>query len=208
METLKTNILIADDHSIVAGGIAAILNTTDHLNIIGVVDDGQKVLNTVSETPVDLVLLDINMPVMNGIECTRRLKAQHPDTKVIVVTMYNRKQFIRELFEVGADGCVLKSNSGKELLSAIERVVSGKTYFDQLNDFIDAPKEFKEFRLSEREIEIIELIAEGVTSKEIASRLFISEHTVKTHRKNIFQKTNVSDSDQLINWAMNNKLIR
>jgi DNA-binding NarL/FixJ family response regulator len=194
--------------SIVAGGIEAILNTADHLNVIGIVGNGQKVLDRVAQTPVDLVLLDINMPVMNGIECTRRLKEQYPEIKVIVITMYNRKQFIRELFEVGADGCILKSNTGKELLTALERVISGKTYFDQLNDFIDAPKEFKEFRLSEREIEIIELIAEGATSKEISNRLFISEHTVKTHRKNIFQKTQVSDSDQLINWAMNNKLIR
>ena len=208
METLKTKILIADNHSMVAGGIAALLNTSDNLNVVGIVEDGQKVLNMVAENPVDLVLMDINMPEMNGIECTRRLKENYPDTKVIVVTMYNHKKLVREMFEVGADGCVLKSNSGKELLSAIERVISGKTYFDQLNDFIDAPKEFKEFRLSEREIEIIELIAEGATSKEISNRLFISEHTVKTHRKNIFQKTQVSDSDQLINWAMNNKLMR
>jgi len=208
MEKRKTNILIADDHPIVAGGIAAILNTAADLNVIGIVDNGQKVLEKVAETTVDLVLLDINMPVMNGIECTKQLKGKYPHIKVIVITMYNRKQFIRELFEVGADGCILKSNSGKELLTAIERVTSGKTYFDQLNDFIDAPKEFKEFRLSEREIEIIELIAEGCTSKEIATRLFISEHTVKTHRKNIFQKTSVSDSDELIKWAMNNQLIR
>ena len=208
MEKHRTNILIADDHPIVAGGIAAILNTADNLNIIGIVDNGQKVLEKAAEVPLDLVLLDINMPVMNGIECTKRLKAQYPAIKVIIITMYNRKQFIRELFEAGADGCILKSNTGKELLTALKRVISGKTYFDQLNDFVDAPKEFKEFRLSEREIEIIELIAEGATSKEISNRLFISEHTVKTHRKNIFQKTQVSDSDQLINWAMNNKLIR
>lgn len=207
MNKPRTNILIADDHSIVAGGIEAILNTSDEFNVVGIVDNGQKVLEFIANTPVDLVLMDINMPVMNGIDCTRRLKADHSAIKVIILTMYNRKQFIRELFEVGADGCVLKSNTGKELLTAIERVVSGKTYFDQLNEFIDAPKEFKEFRLSEREIEIIELIAEGVTSKEISNRLFISEHTVKTHRKNIFQKTNVTDSDQLIQWAMNNKLI-
>lgn len=207
MEKPKTQILIADDHSIVAGGIAAILNTADTFKVVDIVDNGQKVLETAAIRPVDLVLLDINMPVMNGIECTRQLKARFPEIKVIVITMYNRRQFIRELFEVGADGCILKSNTGKELLTAIDRVISGKTYFDQLNDFIDAPKEFKEFRLSEREIEIIDLIAEGATSKEIASRLFISEHTVKTHRKNIFQKTNVSDSDQLIQWAMNNRLI-
>lgn len=208
METHKTTVLIADDHQIVAGGIELIINTSESCKVVGVVDNGQKVLDLLAVAPVDLVLMDINMPVMNGIDCTRRIKAQYPGVKIIVLTMYNRKQFIRELFEVGADGCVLKSNTGKELLIAIERVRSGKTYFDQLNDFVDAPKEFKEFRLSEREIEIIELIAEGETSKEIANRLFISEHTVKTHRKNIFQKTNVSDSDQLIQWAMNNKLIR
>lgn len=207
MEKTKTNIVIADDHSIVAGGIEAILNTSDAYQVIGIVDNGQKVLEAIQKQRIDLVLMDINMSVMNGIECTRRIKISHPEIKVIILTMYNRKQFIRELFEVGADGCVLKSNTGKELINAIERVVSGKTYFDQLNDFIDAPKEFKEFRLGEREIHIIELIAEGLTSKEIASRLFISEHTVKTHRKNIFQKTKVNDSDQLIQWAMNHKLI-
>ena len=119
------------------------------------------------------------MPVMNGIECTRKLKQLYPTIKVIILTMYNRKQFIRELLQVGADGCILKNNSGKELLGAIDRVISGKTYFDQLNEFIDAPKVFKEFKLSEREIEIIEFISEGFTSKEIAERLFISEHTVK-----------------------------
>lgn len=203
----KTNILIADDHSIVADGIAAVLSTSDKFNVIGVVDNGKKVLDQVQNGLVDLVLIDINMPVMNGIECTRKIKESHPNVKVIFITMYNRKQFIRELFEIGADGCILKNNTGKDLLGAIDRVVSGKTYFDQLNDFIDAPKEFKEFRLSQREIEIIELIAEGSTSKEISNRLFISEHTVKTHRKNIFQKTNVTDADQLIQWAMNNKLL-
>lgn len=203
----ETNILIADDHSIVADGIAAVLSTSDKFNVIGVVDNGKKVLDQVQNGLVDLVLIDINMPVMNGIECTRKIKESHPNVKVIFITMYNRKQFIRELFEIGADGCILKNNTGKDLLGAIDRVVSGKTYFDQLNDFIDAPKEFKEFRLSQREIEIIELIAEGSTSKEISNRLFISEHTVKTHRKNIFQKTNVTDADQLIQWAMNNKLL-
>jgi DNA-binding NarL/FixJ family response regulator len=208
MEKLDTTILIADDHHIVAGGIAAILNNSGAFRVAGIVDNGKKVLETIARTHIDLVLMDINMPEMNGIDCTRRLKAEYPTVKVIILTMYNRKQFIRELIEVGADGCILKSNSGKELITAIERVISGKTYFDHLNDFIDAPKQFKEFRLSEREIEIIELIAEGATSKEISSRLFISEHTVKTHRKNIFQKTQVSDSDQLIQWAMNNKLIR
>lgn len=201
------NILIADDHLIVAGGVKAILDSTEHVTVVGTVENGKQVLDYVNKNPVDVVLMDINMPIMNGVDCTQTLKKQHPNTKVIALTMYNRKQFIRELIEAGADGCILKSNSGKELLEAIDRVQSGKTYFDQLNEFIDAPETFKAYKLSEREIEIIEFISEGFTSKEIAERLFISEHTVKTHRKNIFRKTKVTNADQLIKWAMNERLL-
>lgn len=205
--SVKTRVLIADDHTIVASGVKAILDSSNEYNTLGVVADGVEALDFVEKNKVDIVLMDINMPNMNGIECTRKLKEKWPDIKVIILTMYNRKQFIRELLDVGADGCVLKNNSGTELILAIERVQSGKTYFDQLNDFVDAPKELKEFKLGEREIEIIELIAEGETSKEIAARLYISEHTVKTHRKNIFRKVGVNDADALVNWAMNQKLI-
>lgn len=201
------NILIADDHLIVAGGVKAILDSTEHVTVVGTVENGKQVLDYVNKNPVDVVLMDINMPIMNGVDCTQTLKKQHPNTKVIALTMYNRKQFIRELIEAGADGCILKSNSGKELLEAIDRVQSGKTYFDQLNEFIDAPETFKAYKLSGREIEIIEFISEGFTSKEIAERLFISEHTVKTHRKNIFRKTKVTNADQLIKWAMNERLL-
>lgn len=203
----KTRILIADDHQIVANGVKAILDASKGFSVLGTMADGNEVLAFLEKEPIDIVLMDINMPNMNGIECTRRLKEQFPDIKVIFLTMYNRKQFIRELLEVGADGCVLKNNSGTDLITAIERVVEGKTYFDQLNEFVDAPKALKEFKLGEREIEIIELISEGITSREIADRLFISEHTVKTHRKNIFRKVGVKDADALVNWAMNQKLI-
>lgn len=203
----EIKILIADDHQMVALGIKAILDPKENYNVVHIAENGQEVLDFAVQNKVDIVLMDINMPIMNGIECTKKLKEKYPLIKVIVLTMYNRKQFLKELFSAGADGCLLKSNSGKELLTAIERVVSGKTYFDEINQFIDAPQAFKQFKLSEREIEIVELIAEGFTSKEIAERLFISEHTVKTHRKNIFKKLDVKDSDQLIEWAMNNKLL-
>lgn len=207
METRKTTILIAEDHQMVALGIKAILATSNSLSVAGIVCNGQELLETIATTSVDLVLMDINMPVMNGIECTKRLKTVSPETKVIFLTMYNHKHFIRDIFEAGADGCILKSNSAIELISAIERVISGKTYFDHINEFMDTHKELKEFKLSEREIDIIVMIAEGATSKEISNRLYISEHTVKTHRKNIFQKTQVGNADQLIQWAMNNRLI-
>ena len=146
--------------------------------------------------------MDINMPEMNGVVCTKKVKERYPEIKVIVLTMYKRKQFIRELIEVGADGCILKSNSGKELMNAIDRVQNGSSYFDQMGQFVDAVQQLKEYQLSEREIEVIELIAEGHTSKEISERLFISEHTVKTHRKNIFRKLNIKEVAELIQFAM------
>lgn len=205
--TEKTKILIADDHSIVATGVKAIFETKDDFVVVGVVGNGVEVLEFLKSKTVDIVIMDINMPEMNGIVCTRRLKEKYPQVKVIILTMYNRKQFIRELWDVGADGCVLKSNTGKDLITAIERVLSGQTYFDRMNDFIDSKKEQNNYKLSEREIEVISLVAEGLTSKEIAQRLFISEHTVKTHRKNIFRKLQVKDTDELIQFALNEGIL-
>jgi DNA-binding NarL/FixJ family response regulator len=202
----QLRILIADDHAIVAAGVKSILDS-EEFEVLEIVGNGQEVLEVVDKTPVDIVLMDINMPVMNGIVCTRKLKETHPHIKVIILTMYNQKHFILELLQVGADGCVLKSNTGKELITAIERVQSGKTYFDHLHEFIDPVKELKEFKLSEREIQVIMYVSEGLTSKEIADRLFISEHTVKTHRKNIFRKLEVKDTSELIQFAMNNGLL-
>lgn len=203
----KINVLIAEDHLIVAAGVQAILDAQEDINIVGIVENGQLVLDKLKEIPVDIVLMDINMPVMNGIVCTKKVKELYPEIKVIILTMYNRKQFIQELLMVGADGCVLKSNTGKELITAIERVRAGNTYFDHINEFIDPVKEFSEHQLSEREIEVITFIAEGLTSKEMAERMFISEHTVKTHRKNIFRKLKVKDTNELIRFAMNEGIV-
>ena len=203
----ETKILIAEDHAIVASGIKALLLADDVFDVVQVVENGEEVLSFLSSNHVDVILMDINMPKMNGIECTKRVKEQFPNVKVIVLTMYNRKHFIRELLEIGADGCVLKSNTGKELLAALERISSGKSYFDHVHEFIDHKRELSQYKLSDREIEVIVHISEGLTSKEIANRLYISEHTVKTHRKNIFRKLDIRDSDGLILFAMNEGII-
>jgi len=203
----KVNILIAEDHSIVASGVQAILSTKEHFKVVGIVENGELVLEKLKKTKVDIILMDINMPKMNGIACTKKVKELYPEIKVIILTMYNRKQFIQELLMVGADGCVLKSNTGKELVAAIERVQEGNTYFDHVNEFVDPVKVHSEHQLSERELEVITFIAEGLTSKEIAERMFISEHTVKTHRKNIFRKLKVKDTNELIRFAMNEGIV-
>ncbi|WP_448634629.1 response regulator transcription factor [Pedobacter panaciterrae] len=129
-----------------------------------------------------------------------------PKTKVVILTMFPEKSYIDQLIKVGADGCLLKSRGSKDLLEAIERVIDSKSYFDSITDFIN-PIEHLPYHISEREIEIIRLVVNGLTSAEIAGKLFISEHTVKTHRKNIFRKMGINSTGQLATFAINNGLI-
>lgn len=200
-------ILIADDHKIVIDGLKLILDSRDNFEVIGEVGDGQQVLDFLDKQRVDIVVLDINMPVMDGIKCAKHIKQYHPKVKVIVLTMYAQKSFIEEIIQIGIDGCLIKNNTGKELAEAIDRVHSGRSYYDQIQSFDPEEKEKKNYNLGKREIEIIQCLADGHSSSEIAEKLFISEHTVKTHRKNIFKKLNIHKSSELIQYALNNGII-
>uniref|UniRef100_UPI00404AA160 response regulator transcription factor n=1 Tax=Fulvivirga sp. TaxID=1931237 RepID=UPI00404AA160 len=201
-------IILADDHAIVIDGLKAIIKSESDIVAIGEASDGVKVLEliAVGEMP-DVVILDINMPNMDGLTCARAIKREYPKIKIIVLTMYSQKSFIDEILHIGIDGCLLKNNSGEELVSAIRRVASGNSYFDQIKTFIVETEEISGFKLSSREIEIIKLIIKGFTSNEIAEKLFIAESTVKTHRKNILGKTNLHNGTQLTQFAIENKIV-
>ncbi len=121
--------------------------------------------------------------------------------------MYAQKSFVEEIVKLGIDGCLLKNNTGKELIDAVLRVMSGKQYYDRIGTFNSEEEEVTQYKLSERELEIIKLLSEGMTSGEIAERLFLSDHTVKTHRKNILRKLNVSNSSQAVQFCLSNQLI-
>ena len=203
----KIKILLADDHTIVLDGLKAVLQNRESMEIVGEVKNGEEVLAYVSTHYVDVVVLDINMPVMDGITCARRLKSKFPHVRIIILTMYAQKSFVEEIVRIGVDGCLLKSNSGKELAEAIERVMIGKSYYDQIHEFVVDKEDAYESKLSKREIEIVKLVAEGLTSTQIAEKLFIAEHTVKTHRKNILRKTGLSNTSQLVQFALNNQII-
>jgi len=205
MENIK--VLLADDHTIVLEGLTAVLNQVHHFVIVGQVINGQEVINFVNKNEVDVVVLDINMPVMDGLTCSKKLKKEHPDVKIIILTMYPQKSFTEEIIKIGIDGCLLKNNSGQELETAIYRVISGKKYYDLIKTFRSTDEEVVQYKLSERELDIIKLLAEGLTSIEIADKLFISEHTVKTHRRNILRKTEFTNTSQLIQFAATNQLI-
>ncbi|MEM7297859.1 MAG: response regulator transcription factor [Bacteroidota bacterium] len=205
MKTIK--ILLADDHQIVIDGLKLILSSRENFEVMGDVGNGQEVLDYLGQHKVDIVVLDINMPVMDGITCAKRIKSNFKEVKVIILTMYAQKSFVEEIIQIGIDGCLLKNNTGTELADAIDRVHSGRSYYDQIQSFSSDNEEVKKYKLSEREIEIIQTLADGLSSSQIAEKLFISEHTVKTHRKNILRKLNLHNSSELIQYALNNGII-
>lgn len=204
---MKIKVLLADDHAIVIEGLRAVLSAHENIEVCGQANNGQEVLDFMSKQHADIVVLDINMPVMDGLTCARRIKEKYPETKIIVLTMYAQKSFIEEMLKIGIDGSLLKSNTGKDLKEAINRVYSGKSYYDLIHTFNDDKNSVSQYKLGEREIEIIKLLAEGLTSLQIADKLFIAESTVKTHRRNILRKTELNNTSQLIQFALNQKII-
>lgn len=203
----KIKVLIADDHAIVLDGLKAVLKNSESIEVCGEAKNGEEVLTFVAHHYVDVVVLDINMPVMDGIACARRLRLKYPEIRIIILTMYAQSSFLEEIVKLGVNGCLLKSNTGQELTDAIERVMTGKSYYDLIQSFVVEKDDTFNFRLSKREIQIIKLVAEGLTSLQIADKLFIAEHTVKTHRKNILRKTGASNTSQLVQLALNRQLI-
>ncbi len=200
-------VVLADDHTIILDGLRVVLSNEENIEVLGAVGNGEEVLEFLEKKKVDLVVLDINMPKMDGISCARILKKQFPWVRIIILTMYPQKSFIDEIVKIGIDGCLLKNNTGKELIAAIKRVMDGSSYFDHLKSFTSEQDDIFQFKLTKREIEIIKCVANGLTSTEMAEKLFISEHTVRTHRKNILKKTGLASSSQLIKYATENQII-
>jgi DNA-binding NarL/FixJ family response regulator len=191
---------LADDHPIVVEGLKEVLNARDNFEVIGEAFDGREMLSLLKQRRPDVIIMD-------GITCTKHVKQQYPFIKIIILTMYTDRAFVNQLIAAGADGCMLKSRGSKELITAIERVTSNKSYFDTVSDFVSHTQEKEEIQLSEREREIVKLVAEGLTSSDIAQKLYIAEHTVRTHRKNIFKKLGINNTSQLTRFAINNRII-
>ncbi len=202
------NILLADDHQIVREGLQAVLESTGNYLVKEEAENGIDVLKILdNDKNFDVVVMDINMPEMDGITCAKNIKKDYPEIKIILLTMYSQKSFVDEILKLGIEGCLLKNNSGKQLIEAIQRVTNGNLYYDHLKEFAGDQEDIIQFKLSEREIEVIKLLADGLTSQQIAEKLFVSDHTIRTHRKNILKKTNLLNTSQLIQFAAKNKII-
>ena len=212
----KIRIFIADDHPVFRNGIKSVLSGSDY-EVVGEADTGNTALKAIAVMKPDIAILDITMPDLDGIAVTRRVVAEVPGTRVIILSMHADLNHPIDAFRAGALGYVLKDSDPGELLKAVEKVSSGGKYAspavteELLNDFVDVIKKEQSNdpfdTLSAREKEILKHIADGSTSREIAEKLFISLATVKSHRNNIMKKLKVNDMASLIKTAIKKGIV-
>lgn len=199
-------VLIADDHRITTDGILAFLEKEPGIEVAGIAHDGREVIRILEKKPVDIAVLDISMPVMDGIETTRAIVSQYPKTKVIILSMFKKKAFVRGVLDAGAVGYVLKDNRKEALVFAIHAVSKGGRIIPpEILDiyFSGPPKEQEEdINLTERELEILCLMVEGLTAREIGEALNIAKVTAETHIRNAKSKLGISRKAQLVRWAI------
>jgi len=206
-------IVLADDHVLVRQGLRRILAERADLEVVGESSDGLELLNLLNHVIPDMVILDIFMPNLRGIEAIHEIKKIHPDVKVLILTMHRDKEYLYLALSAGAKGYLLKEDADKELFSAIEKVRQGKTYIspffseEVVDDLVqigrgDAKTIFETDPLTPREREVLKLVAEGKSSKEIANLLFISASTVSNHRASIMEKLNLNKATDLVKYAI------
>jgi DNA-binding NarL/FixJ family response regulator len=209
MENSLIKVLLADDHEMFMDGMASILEKQPEIQLVSKVASGKDALEYLKFNPVDVAILDIDMPEPNGIEATKIIKKSHPATKVLILTMFKQEQKLKQALAAGADGYVLKDSRKEVLLEAIRNIHAGKKHMDQGVMELLIPKSSSTSghvpaTLTEREAEILTLIAKGKQSKHIAEALFISPATVDTHTRNIKSKLNIDNRLELVIYAKEN----
>jgi DNA-binding NarL/FixJ family response regulator len=199
------SIVLADDHVMFREGIRKIIERIEDTVIIGEVNDGLELLELLKKSCPNLVVLDISMPNLRGLEAIREIKKYYPQVKVLVLTMHRKKEFIRQALADGADGFLLKEDPSGELIRAVQAIKKGEKYLSRLisDDLIKLTLEFDQNdTLTSREREVLILLAEGRKSQEIANALFISVNTVRRHRYNIMEKLNINNLADLVKYAI------
>lgn len=215
----KFRILIADDHEIVRRGLRAILAARTDWEVVGESVSGRAALEDTRTLRPNLVIMDIGMPELNGLDATRLILKDAPSTEILILTMHESEQLIREVLDAGARGYMLKSDAGKDLIAAIESLRMHKPYFTTrvsemvLTGFLNGPSRTPEAdalnhsRLTTREREIVQLLAEGMSNKEVATKLNISVKTAETHRSRIMAKLQLHSIGELVRYAVRNRIV-
>ena len=214
--TITARILLVDDHEIIRKGLRSILEPRKDWVIVGEATTGREAVKKVEELKPDVVVMDISMPELNGLEAVRQIVRLVPRTEVLVLTMHESEDLVREVLEAGARGYLLKSDAASQLIAAIETLRVHKPYLtSKVNDVIltgylggKPPRgETSGGRLTPREREIVQLLAEGLTNKEVATTLHISVKTAETHRTNIMRKLDLHSVSELVRYAVRSKII-
>lgn len=210
---MATKVFIADDHKIVCDGLKMILEHHPNLKVVGEAGNGIETINQCDKLAPDVVIVDIGIPMLNGIEVTRNILKRNPKTKVVILSMYGDEQTVMAAIKAGARGYILKEDASEEVVKAIQQVVEGRAYFSgQISSILVAELQKKEpppdnmgalsDLLTSQEKKVLQLIAEGNTSKDIAKILFISTQTVRSHRKNIMTKLSIHNVAGLTQFAL------
>lgn len=212
---MPINVLIADDHTIVREGVKCILESTSDVEVIAEASDGYECLNAINKTNPNVVLLDISMPNLDGLKVLQIMRDQKMSAKVLIMTAKEEPEYLLKAVDMGCDGYILKKADSASLRKAIHSVYNGEMYIEpELKSVLDEKVSIRDTAvdklndLTRREIDVLKLLAEGLFNKEIASRLNISERTVKNHVSNIFKKISVSDRTQAAVFAIKNNLIK
>jgi DNA-binding NarL/FixJ family response regulator len=213
MSVKPITVLLADDHTIVREGLTKLLESDPNLKIVGEAKDGREAVNKVEKLKPDIVLMDISMPMLNGIEATRQIKKISRQTKVIILSMHSHDRYIGELLSLGASGYLVKDSTGANIMNAIKAAMKGDTYLSPsisrlvIENYVStrrkkSTREELYSSLSNREHEVFQMIAEGKSTKEISEILCVSLSTVKTHRAHIMEKLQIDNLTQLIQFAI------
>ncbi len=217
--TDKIRILFADDHAIVRDGLRSLFKSDSQFVVVGEAVDGTEAVRLIEKSRPDVAILDISMPNVSGVEATRIIKKDYPHTRVLILTIHENEEFIQEMISAGADGYVLKNAEKKEIFDGVRAVAGGGTFFSPvvskvlLESLVRKTRNKEPFatngenRLTNREIEVLRLIADGLTSKQIADKLFLSVTTVNSHRTNIMKKLNIHETVSLVKYAIQKKLV-
>jgi DNA-binding NarL/FixJ family response regulator len=214
----KLRILLADDHPMVRSGLIKLLEPYKEFVVVGEAGDGEEAVKLTKKLEPDIVIIDLSMPKLSGIEATKLIRKNNPTTKVLVLTMHDNEEYVYQIFKCGAGGYMLKNTGKDDLAAAIRAVAKGETFFSprvseiMVNAYLrkaDAreglPVSNEDIPLTKREREILFFIADGLNNSQIAEKLFISARTVDTHRTNIMHKLDIHDAANLVRYAMNKK---
>lgn len=211
-------VIVVDDHRIVRDGVKALIEDEPGFDIVGEASNGKEAVDLCSNNDVDVAIMDITMPEMDGIKATEILKQNDPDLKVLALTMLIEDQHIRKMIKAGASGYILKNSGKQELLKALRAVVEGQHYFSDgatqailqelVNPVVNTTGSSKVVDITDREMEILKLIVEENTNQDIADKLYISVRTVDAHRRNLLQKIGAKNTAGLVKYALKNELFK